>query len=76
MIRVLLDNDVAGFQTLLVGAVEKTGWGEYELIELITLESVGLGRATSDRAIWRHCQLNGLILLTANRNQRARIRSN
>lgn len=70
MIQVLLDNDVAGFQTLLTGTVERTGWGEYELIEFITLESVGLGRSTGDRAIWRHCQLNGLILMTANRNQR------
>lgn len=70
MIRVLLDNDVAGFQTLLTGTVESTGWGEYELIEFITLGDVGLEHATNDREIWRHCQLNGLVLLTANRNQR------
>lgn len=69
MIRVLLDNDIDGFQSHLVSALESTGWSEYQLVELLTLSQVGLERATNDRVIWRFCQLNGLVLLTANRNQ-------
>lgn len=69
MIRVLLDNDLAGFQTLLAGALESTGWSEYQLVEFIMLGDVGLDRATKDRDIWRHCQLHSLLLLTANRHQ-------
>lgn len=69
MIKVLLDNDIAGFQTHLAGAVERAGWSEYQLIEFITLEDVGLNRETKDREIWRRCQLNSMILLTANRNE-------
>lgn len=69
MIRVLLDNDVTGFRQLLAGAVESTGWGEYQLIEFITLQDVGLDQAAGDREIWRLCQLDSLLLLTANRNQ-------
>lgn len=69
MIKVLLDNDIAGFRTLLAGAIESTGWSEYELIEFILLKDIGLDHSTKDREIWRRCQLNSLILLTANRNQ-------
>lgn len=69
MIKVLLDNDVAGFQQLLAGTVESIGWSEYQLIEFITLQDVGLDRMTGDREIWRLCQRDSLLLLTANRNQ-------
>lgn len=70
MIRVLVDNDIDGFRLLLARALESTGWSEYQLIELASLSEVGLARETNDRAIWRFCQLNGLILLTNNRNQK------
>lgn len=69
MIKILLDNDVDGFQELLAGAVESTGWSEFQLVEFITLQDVGLDRTTRDREIWRLCQLDSLLLLTANRNQ-------
>jgi hypothetical protein len=69
VIKVLLDNDIAGFQNLLAGAIESTGWSEYELIELVSLEDIGLDDSAKDREIWRRCQLDSLILLTANRNQ-------
>lgn len=68
MIKVLLDNDVAGFQQLLAGAVESIGWGE--LIEFMALGEVGLERNTPDREVWRWCQRNRYLLLTANRNQK------
>lgn len=68
MIKALLDNDVAGFQQLLARAVESIGWSE--IIEFITLEEIGLERDTSDREVWRWCQRNSYLLLTANRNQK------
>lgn len=70
MIKVLLDNDISGFQTLLTGVIESTGWSEYELIEFIRLEDLGLDYATNDREIWRRCQNSGYILLTTNRNEK------
>ena len=68
MIKALLDNDIAGFQQLLAGAVESIGWSE--LIEFITLGEIGLEQDTSDREVWRWCQRNSYLLLTANRNQK------
>jgi hypothetical protein len=68
VIKILLDNDIAGFQTLLIGTLESAGWSEYKLIEVITLKDIGLDREAKDREIWRRCQLDSLILLTANRN--------
>jgi len=69
VIRVLLDADITGFQALLVGTLEATGWSEYKLLEFVTLSEVGLDEATSDREIWRRCQLDSMLLLTANRNR-------
>lgn len=70
MIRVLFDNDISGFQSLLTGAIESTGWSEYQLIEFITLEDLGLDESTNDREIWRRCQQSGYVLLTTNRNEK------
>ncbi|MCI0388155.1 MAG: ACP S-malonyltransferase [Acidobacteria bacterium] len=70
MIKVLLDNDISGFQTLLTGTIESAGWSEYELIEFIRLKDLGLDYTTNDREIWRRCQKSGYILLTTNRNEK------
>lgn len=69
MIKVLVDADITGFQFLLVGTLEDTGWSKYQLVEFVTLSDVGLEEATSDREIWRRCQLDSMLLLTANRNR-------
>jgi predicted nuclease of predicted toxin-antitoxin system len=69
MIKVLLDNDVDGFQWLLSNAIERIGWSEFGLVEFVTLKDFGLSRAAKDREIWRFCQQNSLILFTANRNR-------
>jgi hypothetical protein len=70
LIKALLDNDVAGFKEILVAALQSTGWNDYQLIEFTTLEEVGLARDATDREIWRWCQINSHLLLTANRNER------
>ncbi|MDX2032945.1 MAG: ACP S-malonyltransferase [Blastocatellia bacterium] len=69
MIRLLLDHDITGFRALLSGSLENMGWAEYRLVEFTTLREAGLPHDTADRIIWRHCQQNSLILLTANRNR-------
>lgn len=68
MIKALLDNDVAGFKESLAGAVKSIGWSEF--IEFVTLDEIGVERDSSDREIWRWCQANSYLLLTANRNQK------
>lgn len=70
MIKVLLDNNISGFQNLLIGAIKSTGWSEYQLIEFITLDDLGLDDSINDREIWRRCQQSGYILLTTNRNEK------
>jgi hypothetical protein len=69
MITVMLDNDVAGHRDLFAGALVSTGWAEYDLVRFITIQEAGLAGDTVDRDVWRHCQANRLLLLTANRNQ-------
>jgi hypothetical protein len=69
MITVLFDNDVGGHRDLFNGTLASTGWAEYGLVRLITMQEAGLAGDTVDREVWRHCQRNNLILLTANRNQ-------
>jgi hypothetical protein len=69
MITVLLDNDITGHRELFIGTVSSTGWEEYHLIEFITLTDTGLPENSTDRSIWRHCQSQGYLLLTGNRNQ-------
>src|SRR5215471_11733958 len=69
MITILFDNDVGGHRDLFNGTLGSTGWGDYNLVHLITMAEAGLAADTVDREVWRHCQRHGLILVTANRNQ-------
>jgi hypothetical protein len=69
MITVMLDNDVAGHRDLFAGTLVSTGWAEYDLVRFITIQEAGLAGDAVDRDVWRHCQANQLLLLTANRNQ-------
>lgn len=70
MITVILDNDITGSLEFLEGAVKSLGWGEYQLVQLVTLKSAGLAENSTDREVWRFCQQHGMILLTGNRNKR------
>lgn len=71
MITVMLDNDISGHCDLLAATVKKLGWEDYEekIVHFITIRDAGLAGDTPDREVWRHCQRNEMILLTANRNR-------
>jgi hypothetical protein len=68
MIAVLLDNDLSGMLDLLNNALQKSGWGELQLLQFVSLYHVGLADNAVDREVWRTAQTGGMILLTANRN--------
>jgi hypothetical protein len=42
-------------------------WNHLALV-LVTFEALGLDEDTSDREVWRTCQQERLVLITANRN--------
>ncbi|MCI0338741.1 MAG: ACP S-malonyltransferase [Acidobacteria bacterium] len=65
---VLLDNDLSGMLDLLDNALQRSGWGELQLLQFVSLHQVGLADNAIDREVWRTAQTSGMILLTANRN--------
>jgi len=68
MITILSDHDIQGKVFLLWGAVAATGWLEMVPMRLVRFREVGLPPDSTDRAVWRFAQSNGMILLTNNRN--------
>lgn len=68
MITILSDHDIEGKVFLLWGAVAATGWLEMVPMRLVRFREVGLPPDSTDRAVWRFAQSNGMILLTNNRN--------
>lgn len=71
MIKVMLDNDLAGHIGAFRDSAVRDGWGDLCLIEFISLADAGLALDATDRVIWHYCQENGVILLTGNRNEKA-----
>jgi len=69
MITVMLDNDISGHRDLFAGTLRATSWDEYNLVRFVTMEEAGIASNSDDREVWRFCQRNSLILLTANRNK-------
>ncbi len=68
MISIMLDNDIAGYRDLFDGTLHSAGWHEYRLIEFISMDEAGIAVDARDSEIWRFCQQQGFLLLTANRN--------
>ncbi len=68
MITILSDHDIEGKVFLLWGTVAATGWLEMLSLRLVRFRDVGLPPDSSDRAVWRFAQTQGMILLTNNRN--------
>lgn len=68
MITILSDHDIEGKVFLLWGTVAATGWLEMLPLRLVRFRDVGLPSDSTDRAVWRFAQSNGMILLTNNRN--------
>ncbi len=71
---ILADNNVEGHVNRLLLLVRSDEWGEIWASLGLTVESfdsLGLLRNTPDAILWHVCQQRELILITANRLQRA-----
>lgn len=67
---VLADYNLNRQAILISGSLLASGWLDLIPIQLITFTGVGLPADSSDRAVWRFAQTNGMLLLTANQNAR------
>jgi hypothetical protein len=74
MVRgILADNNVEGHVNRLLFIFEGEEWGDAWAdlrLAVETFERLGLARNTSDAVLWRACQQQQLILITANRLRR------
>lgn len=70
MITVLADHNLEGQARLLWRTLAADGWLELELCRLATFAEVSLPFDSTDRQIWRFVQAEGMLLLTANRNNK------
>ncbi|MDZ8055958.1 MAG: ACP S-malonyltransferase [Aulosira sp. ZfuVER01] len=66
--KFLVDYNLDGYATLLLGILAKRGWLEFFSIQFVTFKDTGLSMDSSDRTLWNHAQANQMLILTANRN--------
>jgi Tfp pilus assembly ATPase PilU len=66
--RLLPDHDVEGPSHLIFATLVKMGWAGLLSLEFTTFSEQELPVNSSDGAVWRYCQSQGLILITANRS--------
>src|SRR5436309_649863 len=68
----LMDVNVQGHLAHLRRQLEALGLWELLVqlnLELVTFPDLGLPQGLNDRAVWHHCQKDGWVLFTENRNQ-------
>jgi hypothetical protein len=68
----LADVNIQGQVETLRLILESAEWSEIWRslgLRVYTFADVGLARNSPDNKVWRLCQTNGLVLLTANRNK-------
>lgn len=73
MLGILADENVTGLVESLVRQMQGPPWGElwaFLSLSLSRFEDVGLHQGASDEEVWRVCQSQQLLLITANRNRR------
>lgn len=70
MIDLLVDHNIERHGQLLWGQFRPADWGAMQVAAFRSLIECGLDPIADDRTIWKHCQANSLLLLTANRNER------
>ena len=71
MLRIMADNDVAGYVLHLVRLCESEPWREVwsELgCEVFTFNDLSIAEDATDAEIWQACQTNEVVLITGNRN--------
>jgi hypothetical protein len=68
---ILPDLNIQGHLQWLAVRLRSEAWSEFWAavdLDILTFEQLGLAENASDRDIWRTCQREQLILITANRN--------
>jgi hypothetical protein len=65
---ILADYNLNRQAILISGSLLAGGWLDLAPIQLMTFENIGLPVDSNDRVVWRFAQMNGMLLLTANRN--------
>jgi predicted nuclease of predicted toxin-antitoxin system len=68
---IVSDANIEGHVGRLVDRIRATSWIDfwnYLGIELIMFDEIGLEESTPDNEVWRTCQREQLVLITANRN--------
>ena len=71
MTRIMSDNDVRGHVVRLLEICLTSSWSEIWAglgIEVYSFDHLGLSANASDAVVWRACQQNDIILITANRS--------
>lgn len=68
--NLLVDYNLDGYATVLLGILTKRGWLELLPIQFITFREAGLSMNSNDRVVWNHAQTNQMLILTANRNMK------
>jgi Domain of unknown function (DUF5615) len=68
----LADHNIQGqvrvLQRILQGPEWKEIWSSLQM-PVLTFKEIGLARKAKDVEIWRRCQAEGWVLITANRNE-------
>ena len=67
----LADVNAEGYVNALLAACQRPGWiavWKALGVRVLHLADLGLPRSTPDDVLWRACQQNDLVLITANRN--------
>jgi hypothetical protein len=70
VITILVDQDIEGQALTLWGTLVAEGWLALSPMQVVTFVQVGLPVDSSDRVVWRTAQVQGMVLLTHNRNMK------
>lgn len=68
MTTILVDHNMEGQADLLFDMLRVQGWADLLDIHFARFSDIGLDKAATDRAVWRHTQAQRMVLLTANRS--------
>ena len=72
MVTLLVDVNLEGHARIIEARLQKPRWNEFSQdlgIRFLFFEDIGLDHGTPDDLVWRLCQEQGFLLLTANRNE-------
>jgi Domain of unknown function (DUF5615) len=68
--KFLVDYNLDGYASVLIGLLFKRGWLELFPIEFVTFREAKLSMDSNDRIVWNYAQANQMMIVTANRNMK------